>query len=412
MLDGLGKHLRTLLLALALAIVVWVSAVSASDPNVTQLYPRPIPLEIVGKDPGLVDIGDIPKEIELTLKAPQSVWNSLTSNPQAIRAVLDLSGLSAGDHTVPVRVQIDARPVQIVSISPGSTTLTLDPLISRSLPVTLVVNGDPAVGFKLDRPLIDPGTVVLSGPQSLVTRATQVRTAINASNLREDLDSTVPVVVLDGANRPITGLTISPDTVHVRQPVIQQGGYRDLAVKVAVQGQVASGYHLTSISVYPPVVTVFASDPAVVNALPGYVETSALDLEGAKKDVETRLALKLPPGVSVVGDQSVLVQAGVSAIQSSITLLNQPVEVQGLDPGLSAQVSPSTVDLILSGPLPILEGLTPASVHVVVDATGLTAGVHQLIPRVDLPGDSIAVESIIPATLEVTLTVATPTPTP
>ena len=408
----IGQNIRIFLLALALAVVVWVSAVSASDPDVTQLYPRPIALEIVGKDPGLVELGDIPKEIDLTLKAPQSVWNSLTANPQAIRAILDLSDLSSGDHTVPVQVQIDARPVQIVSVSPPSVPLTLDPLKTRTMPVNLIVNGEPSVGFKLDKPVIDPSTVVISGAQSLVDRASQVRTSINANNLRQDLDTTVPVVVLDQENRPLSGLTVSPDAVQVSQPVIQQGGYRDLAVKVVVAGQVASGYHLTNISVYPPVVTVFSSDPTVVGALPGYVETSALNLEGAKENIETRLALKLPPGISVVGDQSVQVEAGISPIQSSITLQNQTVEVTGLAPGFAAQVSPPTVDIILSGPLPVLEGLTPASVQVVIDLSGLPAGVHQVAPTVKIAIEGVVVESIIPATLEVTISAATPTPKP
>jgi YbbR domain-containing protein len=412
MLNWLGTHFRTFLLALALAVVVWISAVSSSDPNVTRLYPSPIPLEVVGQDPGLVQVGDIPTEIGLSLKAPQSIWNVLDANPDAIRAVLDLSGLSAGTHTVRVQVQIDERPVQIMSVAPDSLTFVLEPLITRTLPVALIVNGDPAVGYSLGDPVIEPSKVVISGAQSLVQRASEARTAVNASNTRENIGSTVPVVVLDKENRPLGGLTVNPDSVHVSVPVLQQGGYRDLAVKVVVTGQVASGYHLTSISVYPPVVTVFASDPALVNALPGYVETSSLDLEGAKADIEKRLALILPPGVSVVGDQTVLVQASVSAIESSVTLLDQPVEVVGLAPGLAAQISPPTVDIILSGPLPVLEGLTPSDVHVVIDLTGFSVGTHQVVPRIDLPGGGITVESIIPATLEVILIQITPTPRP
>lgn len=412
MLRWLGGNFRTFLLALALAIVVWISAVNSSDPDLTQLYPLPIPLEIVGQDPGLVQAGEIPEEIQLTLRAPESVWEALAADPEAIRAVLDLSGLSAGSHTVPVQVQIDARPVQQISVLPETVTFSLERLITSTLLVTVVVNGEPAVGFKPGDPEIDPASVVISGAESVVRRAAQVRTAVNASNAREDIHSVVPVVVLDRDSRPISGLTVSPDSVQVTVPLLQQGGYRDLAVKVVATGQVASGYHLTSISVYPPVVTVFSADPALVNSLPGYVETSALDLEAATANIETRLTLLLPPGVSAVGDQSVLVQAAISAIQSSITLLGQQVEVLGLAPGLAAQISPPTVDIILSGPLPVLEQLQPADVRVIIDLTGLTLGIHQVVPRIEFPGDEITVESIIPTTLEVVLTQATPTPRP
>ena len=412
MLRWLGQNFRTFLLAFALAVVVWISAVNSSDPDLTQLFPRPIPLEVVGQDPGLVQAGEIPEDIQLTLRAPESVWETLIGDPDAVRAVLDLSGLSAGSHTVPVQVPIDARPVQIISVLPESVTFTLERLVSRSLPVTLVVNGEPAVSFKMGDPKVDPQSVVISGAESVVSRATQVRTAVNASNAREDIDSVVPVVVLDQDSRPIRGLIISPDSVQVTVPLLQEGGYRDLAVKVVTTGQVASGYHLTSISVYPPVVTVFAPDPDQVNALPGYVETSSLDLEGAMENIETRLQLLLPPGVTAVGEQSVLVQAGISAIQSSITLVDQQVEVIGLAPGLAAEISPPTVDIILSGPLPVLEELQPTEVHVIIDLTGLTIGTHQVVPHIELPDDGISVESIIPTTLEVVLTQATPTPRP
>lgn len=413
MVHWLGANFRILLLAFGLAVVVWVSAVSASDPNVTQVYPRAIPLEVVGKDPGLVMPSDIPKEVQLTLKAPQSVWDKLVSNPDLIRAVLDLSTYSAGEHTARVQVQISARPVQIISVTPETVSFTLEPVATRTLPVNTVINGQPAVGYKLGEALTTPASVVISGPQSLVEQVNEVRTAVNASNVRERIDTVVPVVVLDAENRALgAGLSVNPDAVHVSVPVVQQGGYRDLAVKVDVTGQVANGYHLTNISVAPPVVTVFADNPAVVNALPGYVVTSPLDLEGAKDNIEKRLTLVLPAGVTVVGDSTVLVQAGISAIQSSITLHEQEVEIAGLAPGLLAQISPKSVDIILSGPLPVLEGLSPADVHVVLDLTGLGVGTYQLVPTVNLPSDEITVESIIPATLGVVLTPVSVTPTP
>ena len=55
-----AKNLRTFLLALALGISVWVSAVSTADPNDVRLYPNPIPLEVVGLDPSLILTRNLP----------------------------------------------------------------------------------------------------------------------------------------------------------------------------------------------------------------------------------------------------------------------------------------------------------------------------------------------------------------
>jgi YbbR domain-containing protein len=82
---------------------------------------------------------------------------------------------------------------------------------------------------------------------------------------------------------------------------------------------------------------------------------------------------------------------------------------------LNVQISPTNVDIILSGPLPLLETLTRQSVRVTVDLTGLTAGKYQLSPNVEVLVANVAVESILPNTIEVTLTpitLSTPTSTP
>jgi YbbR domain-containing protein len=199
----------------------------------------------------------------------------------------------------------------------------------------------------------------------------------------------------------------------VNVPISQQGGFRDVAVKVVVTGQQAPGYRVENISVFPPVVTVFASDPELVNSLPGVVETQPLDLQDAEEDITTRLALNLPENVTLVGAQTVQVTVGISPIQTSLTLLNQPIVVIGLTEGLAVQIFPQTVDVIISGPLPTLDALTPQDVIVTVDITGLGLGTHQLIPVVDVLLGNVDVESILPGTIEVVLSIpGTPTITP
>jgi len=46
-----AKNIRSFLLALVLGLSVWVSAVSAADPNEVRTYPNPVPLEVIGQDP-------------------------------------------------------------------------------------------------------------------------------------------------------------------------------------------------------------------------------------------------------------------------------------------------------------------------------------------------------------------------
>jgi len=411
MLSRFGTNFRTLLWAFALAIAVWVAAVTAADPDEVRAYPYPIKVQVVGQDSGLIMSGNVPTGVQVTIRAPRSVWDQLTTHTDSVRALLDLSGLGAGEHKLDLQIQVTARPARIVTVSPASVTVNLEPLVTRTLPLDLSLSGQPATGYQAGDTSLDPKEVVIAGPQSLVESVKRLRVNLNLDGVRESIDQALAIQALDQNNQPVTGITIHPETAQVKLPVSQQGGYRDMAVKVIVHGQVASGYRLDNISVFPPVVTVYSSDPTVVNALPGVVETQPLDLQDVNDNLTTRLQLNLPPGISIVGEQTVLIQAGVSPIESSLTLSGEKVEVTGLPAGMSAEVSPATVDVILSGPLPLLDTLTRQDVRVTVDITGLDAGTHQLTPKVEVLISNIRVESILPGTVEVIL-VSSPTPTP
>lgn len=408
----LASNIRTFALAFVLALAVWVSSVTAADPNEVQVFPRPVQIEFVGLAPNMVIVGNPTRQLTLTLRAPRSVWERLSAREGAVRAVVDLAGLEAGAHRLEVKIQIDERPVQIVSRSVESIEITLEPFITRTLPVTVGVVGEVALGFQAGDMLLNPANVTVSGPQSLVERVESIVSTLNISGARETLKTTLNLRALTAAGQLVNGVTISPEIVALEMPISQQGGYRDLAVKVSTLGQVASGYRLTSISVFPPVVTLYSADPELVARLPGFVETQPFDLTNARDDIEIRLALVLPEGVSLVGEQAVLVQAVISPILSSITLTNKRVEVIGLGRNLTATISPDTVDVILTGPLPVLEALNPNDVRVVVDLTGLIAGAYQLTPRIEILLEDIRTESINPATVEVTLSFGIPTPTP
>lgn len=91
--------------------------------------------------------------------------------------------------------------------------------------------------------------------------------------------------------------------------------------------------------------------------------------------------------------------------------MSLPVMPVGLLPIYAAAISPETVDVILSGPVPILDTMEPEDVRVIVNVADLGLGIYQLELRVDVIPDRINVESIIPSTVEVEIIIA-PTPTP
>ena len=405
----LSRNLGSLLLAFILAVVVWVSAVVAANPNQTRVYPRPVTLEVIGKDSNLYMSSNLPATVSVTIEAPQSIWTQLTNNPDLVKAWIDLSGLTSGDYEVPVKVSVNANPARW-QVQPKTVQVSLEPLVSKAMPVQLEVTGDLPLGYKRGTPTLSPSQVTVSGPQNLVNLVHEIHATLDISGARETRQLSVPVEARDQNGDIISGLTITPKSVSVIQPITLENSYKDVVVKVVTQGELANGYRLTNISVTPPTVTVYSAKPEIINQLPGYVETKPINIAGLSDDTEVRTDLNLPAEVSLVGVQSVLVQISVAAIEGSLTI-SVPVESMGLPPDLSAAISPASVDVIVSGPLPVLDAISPASFRAVVDLTGLEAGTYQLNPKMDLVPDQVSVQSFLPETVEVTISTA-PTPTP
>jgi YbbR domain-containing protein len=349
----LGRNLGSLLTAFILGLIVWISAVTAADPNQELVYPRQVPIEQIGKDPRLLVVGNISSVERVTLNAPRSIQEQLAGDDTALRVWIDLTNLQAGEHTVAVHVQPNRSPVRVVREEPAEIHLVLEPLTTRTLTVTLNVQGQPALGYKAGATVYETPQVLVSGAESLVRQVTEVQAVVNLANASQSVDASILLKPVDNAGKLVDGLTLTPDSANVKIPINLLGGYRNVIVKVVSSGNVAEGYKLTGINAVPPNVVVFSGDPQQLADLPGFIETKPLDLTGATADITTTVPLNMPPGVSVVNDQKALVHVGISPIISSLTM-SLPVEVEGLAPDLEAHFAPTRVDVVLTGPVPIL----------------------------------------------------------
>jgi len=412
----LGRNISAFTLAFVLAIAVWISAVTATDPNQDRVFI--VPIKALGQEANTEIISELPERMQLTLFAPSSNLDKISKQDDSLSAWIDLSGLGEGIHTILVQYQIpsDIRPIRVVSATPNQAEIIIEELITATLPINTEIKGEPALGYQAETPQWSAEETTISGRSSLVHQVAYVEVVLDISGATETIEKTMVLVPRDSEGKFVQGVSLDPDRVSVIQPITLKGGYRNMVVKVVTIGQVADGHRQTHITVTPPNIMLFSADPALLDQLPGYVETETLDITDATDDIETVLALNLPEGISVIGDDHVLVMVGVAAIEGSVKI-SRDVEIIGILPGLEAQVAPAQVDIIIAGPIPDLENITPVDVRVVIDLTGLEPGTYQLQPIVEILPESIYLQSISPETVEVIIQAqptptAVPTPTP
>ena len=395
-----------MVLALILGILAWVVAVEEGDPTLEEGFSPAIPVMLSDLPEGMMIVGEFDEQVEVTVRAPQSVWNSLKAEDFTV--IVDLVNLNAGEHQVPIECTLDKHPARVVSIEPEYVTLKLEPRAEQTVPVHVETRGEPTLGYLTHTLTVVPDQVTVSGPSTYVAQVVKATTQVSVQDASADIEGGYELRIRDSEGQSVPHVTWTVDQVHVRIPIELSIRYRPLVVKVVLTGEYASGHRITEIAVEPSSVTVFGS-PGIVAALPGFIETEPIDLEGAQDDVVAQPSLNVPPNVSVIMDEQPIVTVSIEPIQSSQTAVITP-EIQGLNPGFTFTVSPETVEVILSGPLPLLETLGPDDVRVVLDLFGLSEETHQIEPQIVVP-EGVTAQSINPATVQVEIFVA-PTPAP
>ena len=393
-------------LALLLALVLWVIAVQQENPLQRGELSAPLRVSAANVPPGLVLFGDINAQVRVWVRAPRRTWETL--RPDSFTAFVDLSNAGPGIQDVPVQIVHPDPDVVVLDKQPARVRVRLEHVLTKTLTVRADVLDSVPFGYEWSSPIITPTTVTITGAAPYVQQVASAVVEIYLRGAKQTFSKEQTVSLRDAAGDPAGFVELVPRVVSVTVPIVQRAGFRDVPVRVRWQGQPAPGYRISNVTVDPQIVTIFGS-PADIESIPGFVETLPVVVEGANADVVERLPLTLPESVSVFGVQAVQVRISITPIEGGLTVERAPV-IQGLTPGLTAHVSPETVDVIIAGPLPRLDSLRVADVRVVLDLSGLPVGTYTITPTVVLP-EGIRMESMIPGTVEVDIELSTSTPT-
>ena len=413
MIRALLGNAGSALLATLLAIMVWYVAVNETNPLQEGSYPAGgIAIEAINAPPGLEIVGGLRDRAQLRLVAPRSVWDNPPSGD--LRAYVDLHNLDPGIHTVSVEVVCpwcEENRARLLNVTPKQIAVRLEERATREMDVQVNLVGDALVGFSLQTPSVAPAKVTLKGPRSAVESVAQVQATVIVNNPRADVERTVSVFPLAKDGATVAGVTLEPPRVTVSVPVEQEQGYRELAVSVVRDINPAGGYWISNITVDPSTVTV-NGPPNIIKNLPSALQTEAVRAQDVTQSFEQRVPLLLPDGVTLVGLREPLITVRVDVqAETSGRTFERSVQARNTPPGLVAATSPAQVQVIVFGPIPKLREINPETdVKVYVDLSGLPAGSHTVVPRLD--GIPTGLETrFIPDRLDVTLTPIIP-PTP
>lgn len=407
--EGLS-NLGLWLIAMLLAMTAWAFVIQETNP-VLETTIEGIPLNVQNVAPGARIVNEIPDTVEIDVKTTDALLSSLS--PDAFQATVSLEGREPGQpHRLNVNVSSAVSPVQIVSVDPEALDVELARIISRTMNVNIQLSGEEnlsAIYQIREAPTITPTQVTVVGAESDLNRVQTLRAVAVITEDNSLESSRASVIPLDEDGQEVEGLTLQPEEVQVNVPIVRRSNSRLVGIRVETEGELPPGYRINRIRTFPSRLIILGSAEQSEN-VENYVTTVPVDISQVVGDLSVDVPLNTPPELEILTEDGeavvavrveleVVPRTGFLNVTRPIEILNQPEGTLNLDP--------EEVELLLSGPIPVLNEISanPELVRVFIDISDLEVLVpgqtSAVTPSVVKP-DEITVQPS-PTSIQVTL---------
>ena len=416
------------LVALALSALVWVVLTLEQNPSAQVLINDDIQVDEVNLGPSLVLASPI-QPVHVTVGGPRENLRQLTVRHFSAR--VNLAGIGSGVHQIPVEVAVADAAADVVRVTPETVTVQIDPFEVRAFEVTARLESAPALGFRaeLKDVVSSPASVQVRGGASDVDEVASVVANLSLEGATSDVSTQALLVPTDRGGNEVEGVHLDPQTAQVRVPITRITSRKRVPVLAELTGDVAPGFFVRQISVVPTTVEI-QGQPEDIERVSA-VSTVALDINGARGDVEGSVAFASPVGVDVLSDEPTAAIIVVVEPLADTTTIQAAVVAVNIEPNLSAAVSQPSVQVVVGGSVETLQELRAGDVVAELDLSNLSPGRHQLRPVITVP-PGIDITQVTPPVVTVELqleesavpapqtealvgpggAVGTPTPTP
>ena len=396
------RDLALLLTAIGLAIVIWFIITDSQNKTVVEQLGFALTVEAQNIPSDLAAASRIPPAL---IEIAGREDDIAAASPDNFVATVDLTGLAAGTHEIPINVASREGNVTVRSVQPQFVEVILESVVSRLIQVSVEVENSPPLGFDVGDPVAGVGTVSVTGIEQLVDLVDTVVARVDIGGATVDVDATVSLQARTSTGASVGAVQISPPTIDVQVPVQQEIFRRAVAVTPSVTGEPAPGFRVDSISVDPVTVVVVGTLEALERV--GSATTLPVLINGRDADLRAETAVLPPDGLALEDPRAtVIVSIGLATFIEE-AVFRVPVEISGLGGGLEVTVIPERVEVRVRGPAPDIASLDPASFRVTVNAIGVSPGLREQPVQVAFSGD-LDIVSVTPA--EVTIRIEVPPP--
>lgn len=376
------------ILALVLAIIIWLVIVNIEDPEKSRVMTVPVSVE---NEEYLLDQGysyevDGRSEVSFTVSGARTIIEDLSESD--FKATADLSEINEDMDSVPIRITV-TRFSSGLTLQKRTQYLdvTVEKIISKDFEIQVDEQGTASENRNVSIVSVNPSTVTVTGPESILAPVTEAKVTVDISNSDDDFSRNGEITLWDEAGRQVEDSKI---TLSDRQATVQFSvdARKDVTLTAQTSGTPKDGYQVTAITCTPEKTTVAGADD-LLSALTG-IELTSDELDVTDKDesftVELPITNALPGGVVLAEGAASKTTVTITIepyITKELTINTGQISVKGLADGYTLTFDDDTVDIVLKGREEDIADIEAEDVTGSVDVSSLKAGDQSVTLKLD-----------------------------
>ena len=371
-----------IIVSILVAVGLWVYVTTISSEEGTVRIAN-VPVTVVGEDvlngKGLMIDSSTDLTIDVELTGARTALANIASNPTGfLSARVDVSDIgAAGTYTLSCRITLDTSAITTGVRLTGGTTADMEINVTEMMTKTVDVRGNfegtVAEGYRTNSMEIQPGTIRIQGPQSVVDRIAYAQVTVDGDELTRTFSGELPVewMTADGETVRSSEITASDDTVSVVLPVV-----KTLEVPLTVNFTYGGGvteenfdrYVADYVTIEPQTIQVSGEEEDIASLEGRSIVLDTIDLSTVVRD-QQKFTFPIELTAELSNDSGIheaTVTVSVRGLATK-TVETSNIEIINVPSGFTADAITQSIQVRLPGPQEALDSVEGYQVRVVID---------------------------------------------
>lgn len=358
-----------------IALMLWFIAININDPVAQDSYNVIVQLQNTnlltnaGKYYEVLDNSD---RIKVTVRGSRTALTSFSVNN--IVAIADLSKIT-DDNRIPIEIGTTRTNDKIESIRADKEYISIgiENLSRVQIPINVYVQNEPASGYILGSVSTAQNVVIISGPESEVSKVGHAAVELNVAEASSDVSVTLPIHLYDSEDSIVDSnkISMSKSEVSTTAAIMET---KLVPISIGTKGTLTDGYVKAGKVESTPGSVLIAGKPGTMKSISVIDIPEAIDVTGQISDIVQEIDIRpyVSDSYSIVGGSSGKVTATVHIEEEGIKEIEinaSDIHTTNLPDGFRAEVESEngTVVVELKGEQAILDALDLTTMTYILD---------------------------------------------